>query len=112
MEGAMSYRSWQEYVASQRRRYRRARRAEKGRILDEGCVLFDVHRKSLVRAFARNAKRPRKRRGRKPGYGPEVLKHLKAIWLASGQPCSKHLTHSCVGFRWPRRFGHGMLGFW
>ena len=35
MEETMSYRSWQEFVRSQRTHYRRATRAGKSRILDE-----------------------------------------------------------------------------
>ncbi len=92
MNETMSYRSWQDYISSQRRRYRRTSRKEKGDILSEGCALFGVNRKSLIRAF--NREKPRrnvKKRGRKPLYGAEVLAPLKKIWLAADQPCSKRL---------------------
>ena len=92
MDKTMSYRSWQEYTSSQRRRYRRASREKKGQILSEGCALFGVNRKSLIRAFNRPKPREnRKKRGRKPLYGAEILTPLKKIWLAADQPCSKRL---------------------
>jgi len=88
----MSYRSWKEYVSTQRRRYWRASKEKKGRILDEGCELFDAHRKALIRAFNRPSQRGRREnRGRPPTYGSDVLEPLKAIWLAADQPCSKRL---------------------
>ena len=91
MDETMSYESRQEYLKTQRRRYRRANRAGKSRILDEGCDLFNVHRKSLIRALGRSGRASGRRRGPPEQYGPEVLKHLKTIWLASHQPCSKRL---------------------
>ena len=60
-------------------------------MLDEGCRLFGVHRKSLIRALARPARRRPKRRGRKRRYGPQLLGPLKKIWLAAEQPCAKRL---------------------
>ena len=94
MEETMSYRSWQEFVRRQRTRYRRATRAGKSRILTEACEVFGVHRKSLIRAFARTARCPGKPRGRKPRYGPEVATHLTRLWLACGQLCSKRLKEA------------------
>ncbi|HUT24561.1 MAG TPA: hypothetical protein VM492_09485, partial [Sumerlaeia bacterium] len=72
MDEAMGYRSRQEYVRTQRARYWRASRAQKGRMLDEGCALFGIQRKSLVRAFGRDPERKKRRRGRKKQYGPEL----------------------------------------
>ena len=91
MEETMGCQSRQEYLKTQRARYRRATRAQKSRILDEGCALFAVHRKSLIRALGRHKGHRGERRGPKPRYGPEVLGPLKAIWLAAQQPCSKRL---------------------
>jgi hypothetical protein len=60
-------------------------------MLDEGCRLFGVHRKSLIRALARPARRRSNRCGRKRRYGAELLGPLKRIWLAAEQPCAKRL---------------------
>ena len=91
MEAVMSGRSRQEYIRTQRGRYRSATRRQKGRILDEGCRLFGVHRKSLIRAFGRGASHAPRRRGRPRHYGAELLGPLKVIWLAAEQPCGKRL---------------------
>lgn len=91
MDETMGHRSRQEYVRTQRNRYRKASKGEKGRILDEGCALFDIRRKSLVRAFARDPGRRRRRRGRRKQYGPELDEPLKKVWLAAQQPCGKRL---------------------
>ena len=87
----MSTQSRREWIGTQRARYRRAARQEKGRMLDEGCRLFGLHRKSLIRALGRPGRRTPKRRGRKRRYGPELLGPLKTIWLAAEQPCAKRL---------------------
>ena len=91
MEAVMSCEARQEYLRAQRTRYRRASRAQKGRILDEVCELLGMHRKSLVRIFGRRPTRKAKRRGPKPRYGAEVLAPLKVIWRTAQQPCSKRL---------------------
>jgi hypothetical protein len=91
LEVVMSGRSRQEYIRTQRARYRGGTREQKRRILDEGCSMFGVHRKSLIRAFGRGAQRAGRRRGAKRRYGPELLGPLKTIWLAAEQPCSKRL---------------------
>ena len=92
MGNDMSYRSRQEYLRTQRARYRRASRAQKKRILDEGCALFGVHRKSMIRALGAARGRPGKSAGRPRLYDEEVLKPLKVVWLAANQPCSKRLA--------------------
>ena len=92
MEDRMSFRSRQEFVRTQRDRYRKGNRKEKRRILDEGCAMFGVHRKSLIRALGRPVRRRRGRRGRPRKYGPELLGPLKTIWMASEQPCAKRLA--------------------
>jgi len=67
-------------------------RQEKRRILDEGCNLLGLHRKSLIRVFGRSGRRPSgRRRGRKVKYEAELLGPLKVIWLGSNQPCGKRL---------------------
>jgi hypothetical protein len=89
----MSYPSRQEYFRTQGPRYRKASRAEKGRILDEACVLFGLHRKSLIRALNASGKHPAGKAGRPALYDAKfLLKALKTIWLAAGQPCSKRLA--------------------
>jgi len=91
METVMSGQSREEYIRTQRARYHRSTRAQKKRILDEGCEMFGMHRKSLTRAFGRPARRHGKQAGRQRQYGPALVGPLKAIWLAAEQPCGKRL---------------------
>jgi hypothetical protein len=73
-------------------RYRRARRPEKQRILDEFCHVTKHHRKHAIRLLnhpAPGAARPRRRRAGR--YGPAVTEALRHIWAAAGYPWSVRL---------------------
>ncbi|HEV8635741.1 MAG TPA: transposase family protein [Chloroflexota bacterium] len=83
----------EEYAAAVRARYRRARRGEKGAILDEFCRVTGYHRKAAVRLLGRAPVRPAGgRRGRPPRSGPEVVAALRAVWEAADRPCGKRLA--------------------
>jgi len=88
----MSGQSRREYIRTQRARYRSATRTGKQRILDEGCEMFGMHRKSLIRALGRAAVRSARRAGRPRVYDETLLATLKKIWLTAEQPCSKRLA--------------------
>ena len=105
----MSYRSREDYLKTQRARYRRGTRAQKSRILDEGCAMFGMHRKSLIRALGRPARVAFRRRGPKPHYGPQLLGPLKVVWLAAQQPCSKRLKAALPLWLGPYECRHGTL---
>jgi hypothetical protein len=66
---------------------------EKGRILDEFCEVTGYNRKYAVRVLngPPPEKRPRKRRPRRPSYGPKVVMVLTAVWKAAGYPWSVRL---------------------
>ena len=59
MEVTVNRESVREYVARQRDRYRKAGRAEKGRILDEVVAVTEYHRKSAVRLLSGRSERVR-----------------------------------------------------
>ena len=81
-----------EIKASVAERYRSARRAEKGRILDELCKVAGWHRKHAVRALASsNASVLEGPRKRKPTYGATIKDALVALWEASDRICGKRL---------------------
>ena len=75
------------------RRYQRAGRPHKSRILEEFCATCGYHRKAALRLLNRPRRTaPPKRSGTKRTSEPaEVLPVLKPIWLASDQLCSKLL---------------------
>jgi hypothetical protein len=76
------------------RRYRRASRTEKGRMLDELCALTGWTRRHARRALAEalsgRAERPRRPRARV--YGEDVLGPLRFVWAALGAPAGKRLA--------------------
>ncbi|SRR6266540_2590085 len=78
------------------RRYQKASKAEKGRVLDELCVLTGWTRRHARRALAgavaatENPPPPRPPRPRV--YGPEVLEPLKVVWATLNGPAGKRLA--------------------
>jgi hypothetical protein len=90
--GIVSARAKREYVQAIYERYRQARRADKGRILDEFCAVTGYHRKAAIRVLtgpAPGAARPAPRRPVK--YAPPVIEALRQIWVAAGYPWSVRL---------------------
>jgi len=82
-----------EYLRQIHPRYRKAGKAEKGRILDEFCAVTRYNRKYALRVLNRPPpeKRPRKRSPRRPTYPPKMVSILAAIWEAAGYPWSVRL---------------------
>jgi len=81
-----------EYTEALRWRYLKARRKEKGKILDEFIQVTGYHRKAVIRLLHRDGlQRQGKRRGRRRHYGHEVVDALRKVWEASDRLCSKRL---------------------
>jgi Integrase core domain len=92
MAGRISMGARREVVSAVAERYRSAKRAEKGRILDELCKVTGWHRKHAVRALGGKSTivldRPRQR---KPTYGSIIKDAVVALWEASDRVCGKRL---------------------
>src|SRR5258707_11206652 len=95
MEGKISMGARREVVSALTERYRSAKRAEKGRILDALCATTGWHRKHAVRALRQHktvgsggveALRERRRR-----YGTTIKDALTALWEALDRVCGKRL---------------------
>jgi hypothetical protein len=88
----MSARAKGEYVQAIYQRYRRARRPEKRRILDEFCQVAGCHRKHAIRLLnspAPGTARPPRRRD--DIYSAAAIDALRSIWEAAGYPWSLRL---------------------
>ncbi len=80
-----------EYAANLAPRYRAARRAEKGRVLDEFCATTGMHRKAAIRLLGWVGPK-RARRSRKRVYGPAVVEGLRHLWEVGDRMCGKLLV--------------------
>lgn len=89
---SMVYNEKRIYLEAIRKRYRKAKRDRKSKILDEYCEVCGYNRKYAIRALGNHKKKKRARPGRRPWYdGEQILTPIKAIWLAGDQMCSKKL---------------------
>jgi hypothetical protein len=95
MAGKISMGARREVVSAVTERYRSAKRAEKGRILDALCATTGWHRKHAVRALRQhepvglNGVEAPRERSRK--YGATIKDALTALWEASDRVCGKRL---------------------
>jgi hypothetical protein len=83
-----------EYFRAVYERYHRAEREAKQVMLNEFCLNTGYHRKYAIRLLngaPPGKQRERRRRERRPRYGPQVLSVLAAIWEAAGYPWSVRL---------------------
>lgn len=82
------------------KRYARAGKAEKGKILDEFCALTDYNRSYAARLLRSGPGKVKKKAGprahsgpgRKPVYTNDVRKALVKVWAILDCPCGKRLT--------------------
>lgn len=91
----MCHKERKAYVDAIRRRYRRANKEQKTKILDEFCAICNYHRKYAIQLlwmlFRKNKPKTRKRGCRSIYNKDYIIKPLVKIWLATNQMCSKKL---------------------
>jgi len=81
-----------EYIRAVHSRYIRAKKNEKGKILDEFVTITGHHRKSAIRALGSKSHfKKHDRRGRPRKYGSVVAAELKYLWEITDHLCSKRL---------------------
>ena len=82
----MSLKSLETY----RRRYDRAGRGGKSRLLDEVCAMEGWSRKHAIKVLRRKVRRQASPHyGRKKTYGEKEARRLEKLWLLMDQPCGK-----------------------
>lgn len=86
----MTLNSVREYAAEMRKRYLKASKKEKGKILNEFVTVTGYHRKAAIRLLLKAPCPGGKRRGRPASY-ERVVEPLKTIWEASDRLCSRRL---------------------
>jgi len=95
----LTLRERQSVVRELARKYLRAPRKEKGRILDQLAQLTGYNRSYAARALRAAAQpawkrkqTPKKKGGRKPVYGHDVICALTRVWAILDGPCGKRLA--------------------
>lgn len=84
----------QAYLKAIKWRYKKAGRADKGKILDEFCAVCGYARKYALRLLNQSGHQvPTAKPGRPSRYArEEIIAPLRAIWLATDQMASKRLV--------------------
>ena len=83
------------YLDNVRKKYKKARKKEKGEIIAEVCAISGFHKKHAIRVLNKDHRRitiKKEARGRPKVYQEQVyLEPLKRIWRATDQLCGKRL---------------------
>jgi hypothetical protein len=80
-----------------RRRYGKADRSEKKRLLDEAEVMTGMYRKSLIRRLNGGLERKPRKRRRRLTYGPAVYGALLVMSESADYICSERVQPNLVG---------------
>lgn len=100
MEGfSMAQRSKREYLRSIYKRYRHARKAEKGMMLEEFCKVCGYNRKYAIWLLNRSLPEAavlKRTLSRSPVYSQAMVRVLAKVWKASGYLCSQRLKAALV----------------
>lgn len=92
IEDRMTINERRKYLRMMQKRYRKADRRERGRLLDEMEAVTELHRKSLIRSMNSSLERRPRRRQRGRTYGPEVDDALRVIAESTDYICAERLT--------------------
>jgi len=95
-EEKMNINERRKYLRRMKKRYVKANRSEKGRLLDEMEAITELHRKSLIRLMNGSLERKKRQRQRGCTYGPEVEYALSLIAEGWDYICAERLTPNLV----------------
>jgi hypothetical protein len=91
-EGKMTIDERYKYLRRMKKRYLKASRKERGRLLDEMEAVADLHRKSLVRLLNSSLERTPRRKQRERTYGADVDDALRVFAETMDYICAERLT--------------------
>jgi hypothetical protein len=88
----MDTRACRQYTEEMRKRYGRAGRGERGRLLDEFTAITGYHRKYAIALLGQAPKARRRPPGRPSRISAEAIAALVKIWRAADYPWSSRLV--------------------
>jgi transposase InsO family protein len=95
-EEKMTINERRKYLRLIKKRYLKASKAGRGRLLDEMEVITGLHRKSLIRLMSGSLDRKHRRKKRGRTYGPEVDDALRVISDSFDHICAERLQPNLV----------------
>jgi len=95
-EEKMTINERRKYLRLIKKRYLKASKFERGRLLDEMEAITGLHRKSLIRLMSGSLERRRRRKQRGRTYGPEVDDALRVISDSFDHICAERLQPNLV----------------
>ncbi len=93
---SMSIDERRKYLKKMQKRYRKANRQEKGKLLDEMVVVTELHRKSLLRLMNGSLARKARRKQRGNTYGGDVRAAVRVIAESLDWVCAERLQPNLV----------------
>jgi hypothetical protein len=95
-EEQMTINERRKYLRLIKKRYLKANRLERGRLLDEMEAVTSLHRKSLIRLINGSLERKPRRKQRGRTYGPKVDDALRVISESFDHICAERLQPNLV----------------
>ncbi len=92
----MSIQERDKYLRKMQKRYRKADRHTRGKLLDEMQTVTELHRKSLIRLMGSSIRRKPRVGRRGPTYGPQVEYALRVISESLDHICAERLKPNLV----------------
>jgi hypothetical protein len=91
MEDKMTIEERYQYLRRMKKRYQKANRQERSRLLDEMEAYTGLHRKSLIRLLKTDIKRRLRTKERGPSYGSDIRAIIALAAQALDYPCAERL---------------------
>lgn len=96
VEDRMSVDERRKYLHQMQKRYKKANRQEKSRLLDEMQMVTGQHRKHLTRLMNGSLERQARRRERGKTYGPDVAAAITTIAASLDWVCAERMQPNLV----------------